>query len=53
MGAFLLLLANFAVILVGALVFTNAVEWAGHKLELGQGAVGACSPRWARRCRRR
>jgi cation:H+ antiporter len=41
MGAFLLLLASFAVILVGALVFTNAVEWAGHKLELGQGAVGS------------
>ena len=41
MSAFLLLLASFAVILVGALVFTNAVEWAGHKLELGQGAVGS------------
>lgn len=41
MGAFLLLMASFAVILTGALIFTNAVEWAGHKLELGQGAVGS------------
>src|SRR5262245_43326567 len=41
MGPVLLLLLSFAVILVGALVFTNAVEWAGHKLELGQGAVGS------------
>jgi cation:H+ antiporter len=41
MGAVLLLLLSFAVILVGALVFTNAVEWAGHKLELGEGAVGS------------
>ena len=41
MGAVLLLLFSFAVILVGALVFTNAVEWAGHKLAMGQGAVGS------------
>ena len=41
MGALLLLLVSFAVILVGALVFTNAVEWAGHKLEVGEGAVGS------------
>lgn len=41
MGAFLLLMASFAVILAGALIFTNAVEWAGHKLSLGQGAVGS------------
>ena len=41
MGAFLLLLASFAVILVGALIFTNAVEWAGHRLAMGQGAVGS------------
>jgi cation:H+ antiporter len=41
MGAVLLLLASFAVILVGALVFTNAVEWAGNRLALGQGAVGS------------
>jgi cation:H+ antiporter len=36
-----LLLASFAVILTGAQFFTNAVEWTGHKLELGEGAVGS------------
>jgi len=36
-----LLLASFAVILCGALLFTNAVEWLGHRLELGEGAVGS------------
>jgi cation:H+ antiporter len=41
MGAFLLLIISFAIILAGALIFTNAVEWAGHKLELGEGAVGS------------
>jgi cation:H+ antiporter len=41
MGDAVLLLASFAVILGGALVFTNAVEWAGHRLALGQGAVGS------------
>jgi len=40
-GGFLLLLASFAVILAGALIFTNAVEWAGNRLALGQGAVGS------------
>ena len=27
--------------LAGALLFTNAVEWIGHRLELGEGAVGS------------
>jgi len=36
-----LLLVSFAVVLAGALFFTNAVEWIGHKLELGEGAVGS------------
>jgi cation:H+ antiporter len=36
-----LLLASFAVILAGALVFTNAVEWLGHRLALAEGAVGS------------
>jgi cation:H+ antiporter len=36
-----LLLISFAVILAGALLFTNAVEWAGHRLELGEGATGS------------
>jgi cation:H+ antiporter len=33
--------ASFAVILAGALVFTNAVEWAGHRVGLGEGATGS------------
>ncbi len=37
----LLLLLSFAVILAGALLFTNAVEWLGHRLALGEGAVGS------------
>lgn len=37
----LLLLVSFAIVLAGALLFTNAVEWIGHKLELGEGAVGS------------
>jgi cation:H+ antiporter len=37
----LLLFASFGVILAGALLFTNAVEWIGHRLELGEGAVGS------------
>jgi cation:H+ antiporter len=36
-----LLVASFAVILAGALLFTNAIEWIGHKLVLGEGAVGS------------
>ena len=38
---FLLLAVSFAVILAGALIFTNAVEWLGHRLSLGEGAVGS------------
>ncbi|HWM62969.1 MAG TPA: sodium:calcium antiporter [Solirubrobacterales bacterium] len=37
----LLLFVSFAVILAGALLFTNAVEWLGHRLKLGEGAVGS------------
>jgi cation:H+ antiporter len=36
-----LLLVSFAVVLTGALLFTNAVEWIGHRLHLGEGAVGS------------
>jgi cation:H+ antiporter len=36
-----LLFASFMVILAGALLFTNAVEWIGHRLDLGEGAVGS------------
>jgi cation:H+ antiporter len=37
----LLLIVAFAVVLAGALLFTNAVEWLGHTLGLGEGAVGS------------
>jgi cation:H+ antiporter len=37
----LLLALSFAVILAGSLLFTNAVEWMGHRMELGEGAVGS------------
>jgi len=37
----LLLAASFAAILAGALMFTNAIEWAGHRLGLGEGATGS------------
>lgn len=36
-----LLLASFAVLLAGALLFTNAIEWLGHRLGIAQGAVGS------------
>jgi cation:H+ antiporter len=40
MSVFLLVL-SFAIILAGALLFTNAVEWLGHGLKMGEGAVGS------------
>jgi len=36
-----LLLFAFAAVLAGALLFTNSVEWIGHRLEVGVGAVGS------------
>ena len=39
--AVVLLIAGLAAVLLGALLFTNAVEWAGSRLGLGVGAVGA------------
>jgi cation:H+ antiporter len=39
--SYVLLVSSFAVLLAGALLFTNAVEWLGHRLDLGQGAVGS------------
>jgi cation:H+ antiporter len=36
-----LLALSFAVVLAGALLFTNAVEWIGHRLSIGEGAVGS------------
>jgi cation:H+ antiporter len=41
MEDFVYLVASFGVILAGALLFTNAIEWIGHKLGLGEGAVGS------------
>ena len=38
--AAVLLIAGFVAVLSGALLFTNAVEWAGSRLGLGVGAVG-------------
>jgi cation:H+ antiporter len=38
---FVLLVVSFAVVLAGALLFTNAIEWIGHRLGLGEGAVGS------------
>lgn len=37
----ILLFTSFAIILAGALLFTNAIEWTGHRLGLGEGAVGS------------
>lgn len=36
-----LLALSFILLLAGAFIFTNAVEWAGHRLNLGRGAVGS------------
>ncbi len=33
--------AALAVILLGAELFTNGIEWFGHRLNLGEGAVGS------------
>jgi cation:H+ antiporter len=41
MVAGVLLAVSFAVMVVGAAVFANAVEWAGVRLGLGHGAVGS------------
>jgi len=41
MVAGVLLVVSFAVTLAGAVLFTNAVEWAGLRLGLGHGAVGS------------
>ena len=41
MVAGVLLVVAFVVMVTGAVVFTNAVEWVGERLDLGQGAVGS------------
>src|SRR5579859_2226218 len=35
------LLVALAVILAGAELFTNGIEWVGHRLDLAEGAVGS------------
>src|SRR5215204_3563121 len=37
----LILLISFVIILAGAELFTNGIEWFGRKLELAEGAVGS------------
>ena len=37
----LILLASFVIILAGAELFTNGIEWFGRKLGLAEGAVGS------------
>ena len=37
----LILIGAFIVILLGAELFTNGIEWFGRKLELAEGAVGS------------
>jgi cation:H+ antiporter len=39
--SYLLLAVAFVLLVGGAVVFTNAVEWAGKRLRLGSGAVGS------------
>jgi cation:H+ antiporter len=39
--AYVLLAASVALLVGGAIVFTNAVEWAGHRLDVGSGATGS------------
>jgi len=36
-----ILVAAFILILAGAELFTNGIEWVGHKLQLAEGAVGS------------
>ena len=37
----IVLAISFVVILAGSELFTNGIEWFGHKLELGEGAIGS------------
>lgn len=36
-----ILVVSFVIILLGAELFTNGIEWFGHKLELAEGAIGS------------
>jgi len=37
----IILVFSFAIILAGSELFTNGVEWAGHRLEIAEAAVGS------------
>lgn len=37
----LVFVASLAIILLGAELFTNGIEWFGHRLNLGEGAIGS------------
>jgi len=41
MSALIVLALGFVVILLGAELFTNGIEWVGRKLDLAEGAVGS------------
>src|SRR3990167_1567915 len=41
MDQVLILFVSFVIILFGAELFTNGIEWFGRKLELAEGAVGS------------
>jgi len=41
MDQVVVLLVSFVIILLGAELFTNGIEWFGRKLELAEGAVGS------------
>lgn len=41
MKEIIIMLFSLGIILLGAEVFTNAIEWLGRKLRLGEGAVGS------------
>ena len=41
METLIILFASFAIILIGAELFTNGIEWVGRKLDLAEGAVGS------------
>jgi hypothetical protein len=39
----LILILSFAIILAGAEMFTNGVEWVGERLKISEAAVGSLS----------
>jgi cation:H+ antiporter len=38
---YVLLALSFVLLVAGAIVFTNAIEWAGQRLDVGEGATGS------------